>query len=235
MGKPPPPPELPKFLDFDGIMGNPHCYTPSQPFDLGRYEIPNRRIVFVNGIGNSFQDSYNHAEYTSKLGQGVNVHGIFNATNGIRNDIYQSCLGLQYQCTNPEKLLYDEISNYFANAGPNATMLIVAFSQGGIITRNTLHFYPNEEHKKRIFVLAIAPGAYTDSRNCNTVKHYVHPDDPVPTLDKYGAKMHAHTIFPVANKVPNSFKTHHAYQDPIYKDVIENNINYYLESGCLIK
>lgn len=227
------------FKDWDSIhmhqktFNGTKYYEPSHRFDLGRPETPDRRIVYMGGINNDKNAHIDHANYISKMAGGNNINIIYNATHGGCFDALQAQDSLKYVCTNPERELVHDIFDYFSNSSSSATLLIVAHSHAAAIVRNTLHYYPVEEHKKRIFVLAIAPAAYTDPRNCGTVKNFRHPNDIVPTLDKYGAYHFAHTIYDICPVVPNSFACHHSFQDPIYFETLRSEINKYLDRGYI--
>ena len=65
------------------------------------------------------------------------------------------------------------------------------------------------------------------------VNHFCHPSDPVPSLDMYGLKHYSHTITNVCPRPENTFNPHHSFQDPAYRDILEDNISNFIINGYL--
>jgi RHS repeat-associated protein len=151
-------------------------------------------LGFINGLGNTEKDARGTIDYFDKdlnLGQ---MDLVYNATHGILADliecIYNLCRG---KMTPPAFKLIEGWDNFFQNANPNAVYVQICHSQGAIHVRNALRHY-SKELRKRIIVLAIAPGAYIHQSLCLSVTHFVSKRDIVPRLDLAGRKSCADTI-----------------------------------------
>ena len=244
-----PPPEqrsLPPFLNYDETS---YRQAPSMPealryretfkpnfsreYDLGLPEPEVGRIYFMNGINTSLEDSLEHAKRISEMSGGFNVHLLYNATHGLFADILQAFLGLRYKATNIEKLIIHSVYSYLEDSSEKKA-LIMSHSHGAIGVRNALHFYPKDEHRKRIFSLATAPGAYINPKDCAQSLALRHLNDPMPTLDKHGSRNYGQTIVNVAPKVPNSFRTHHAFQDDVYSNYHYKLITRFRKEGKIL-
>lgn len=221
------------------IEGIPSLYQPPVPkfeqasiYDLKRPEPMNRRLMCINGIRTDSKDAMGTAFYISDLAGGYNVHLVHSPTFGFQLDIMHCEMMLNYQITEPSMLLHQAWNDYFQNAGPTATVLVIGYSGGNIATRNALLTY-DPELRKRISVLGIAPGAYVDPDICGGVRHYRSKRDFVPKIDTYGAKKYAGTIYdlephPKANKLLD-----HTIQSPTYAPHLKKNIALYLKHGII--
>lgn len=240
------PSECPQFSNYDQFCGDRipshieawQFYKPqreiSRPHDLGLPELPDRIVIQINGIMNSFEEAQSHLGYLSKMYDGYNVHGIYNATHGFHRDGRQVRLSLLRKYTNPEKELYHKLSSYFAEAGPNATALLIPHSHGCIITRNVVEMFKKEEFKNRIFVLAVAPGAFVNPLTCGYARHLVHPNDFVPRIDWFNRFLYRDTI-QFVGKFSSIFRSYHSFQDPVYEDYLQKHLKQYREHGTVTK
>jgi len=100
---------------------------------------------------------------------------------GLFHDVEVAKLGLYYNtATEATVHLLTAWNNYFKNAGPCGPILAIAHSRGAIDERNALAMI-SKEHRKKIFVLAIAPAAVIDYRLCAGVRHFGSKRDIVPS------------------------------------------------------
>ncbi|MBS0603711.1 MAG: hypothetical protein JSS60_01595 [Verrucomicrobia bacterium] len=139
------------------------------------------KITFINGIGNSFEDSYGSAQYISSLGSNVQIDGIYNKSNWAPIDVAEALL-FNYQGYSPvtQDLLMKEWSDFhIENIGnPDAKILHFCHSQGAIHTYNALMRLP-KEIRDRIIVVAIAPAIVIPEECCFDSYNYISSKDLV--------------------------------------------------------
>lgn len=123
------------------------------------------------------------------------------------------------------------MDNFFEGKSEDARFLQICHSQGAIHVRNALLDYPHEI-RDRIFVVAIAPGAYIHDRTCARVIHYV-SRDVIPDLDWEGAKKSRHTTVKLDPDAEASFFDH-TILSPTYRRPIKNHITEFFRSGVRI-
>lgn len=198
--------------------------------DIGIKELKNGGILNVNGILNSFKEAERAARKFSLLGDHVRIKGIYNASNGFKNDILESLFNLLYISTPPVELLKEQILDYFEKNGLEKRLLIQCHSQGAAITRNALMQLP-PQIRNRISVLAISPAAYIDREICGDVKHVVSDRDwIVPYIDKAGLERCIDTVTFLKSKKPFSFLDH-GIESPTFQEVIEATIKQFCKEN----
>lgn len=204
-------------------------YETSRLFDLGLKEAENIAIGFINGVWNDFDGAYDNAKYLSKLAGGYNVHAVYNATHGKSSDLKECRMGLTYVATEPVRLLHKMWSSYFEKSSADARFLMICHSQGAIHVRNALLDYP-PKLRKRIIVVAIAPGAYIYQRTCAQVTHYRNASikrDFIPHVDKGGADRERDTIINLVAH-PEAAFFDHKFQSVTYQDALIRRLNEFL-------
>jgi hypothetical protein len=162
------------------------------------------------------------------LAGGYNVHGAYNATHGKAIDAYEYAFNRLGVATPPVRCLHEKWDAFFAKADPGVPILQICHSQGAVLLRNALMSYP-VELRKRIIVVAIAPGAYISKRLCKDVTHYVTKwnRDPVPWLDPRGLKKEHYNV--ISLKSPkNAPGFDHGFQSPTYRDALMREADRYL-------
>ena len=110
-------------------------------------------------------------------------------------------------------------------ARPAAKFLMVCHSQGAIHVRNALLDYP-PELRKRIIVVAIAPGGYVYQQTCAQVTHYRNASaqrDPIPRVDRTGAARSHGTIINVVSH-PDAGWLDHGFQSLTYENYLRDAI-----------
>ncbi len=182
---------------------------------------------FINGICNTFEDAKKHALYISELAGRVNVGFVYNASQGAVNDFGRCYMGLKGVAREPVRLLHKMWNNFFGSSSSDSRFIMTCHSEGAILVRNALLDYP-EDLRKKIIVIAIAPGGYIFPETCDKVSHYRAPfwRDFVPRLDYRGSLMARDTIFdlPSASNAPYF---DHEFQSPTYTDMLRENLQYY--------
>lgn len=203
-------------------------YEPSKIYHLNKPERKDFRIGFINGIKNTFAEAKESIEYISKIAGGYNVHAVYNATHGLRMDLHECQLGLNYVATDPVRQLHKMWNQFFDESSSNSKFLMICHSQGAIHVRNALLDYP-ENLRERILVVAIAPGAYIYQQTCADVVHYrVNAlRDFVPRFDSIGALREKNSILELSSH-PDAPYHDHTFLSPTYHDSIFKNINGYL-------
>jgi RHS repeat-associated protein len=215
-----------KFNHYDGKNN----YGRSTIFDLGKPELENMGIGFINGINTSYAEAQKAVEYISRLAGGCNVHAVYNADHGFFMNLRECELGLNFIATEPVHQLHKMWNNFFDRVSGDAKFLMICHSQGAIHVRNALLDYP-PELRDRIIAMPIAPGGYIYQESCAQAIHYraeAHRDF-IPHLDWAGAKRSKETIITLKSQ-KNASRHDHAFMSPTYVDVLEIGIDNYINS-----
>ncbi len=211
-----------------------NCYDDSTCYDLSREGAPNLSndlgIGFINGIWNDFKSAKASAQYLSRLAEGYNIHGVYNATHGAGLDVGECGLGLNYIATEPVWQLHKMWNSFFERSSANAKFLMICHSQGVIHVRNALLDYP-PELRERILVVATAPGGYIYQETCAQVIHYRAEwwRDFVPRLDKSGSQREKGSIINL-NSHPDASVFDHELTSPTYQERLQHHIRRYIKS-----
>ena len=96
-------------ITYDDDFENRHpCEVQSKIFDLGLPEPSVGRIMFINGMWNTYKDALGNVEHLSQLCGGHNVHAVYNATHGKKVDAVEGKTGLSFIATTPVRLLHQQ-------------------------------------------------------------------------------------------------------------------------------
>jgi|JI9StandDraft_1071089.scaffolds.fasta_scaffold05004_8 hypothetical protein len=155
---------------------------------VGTRKLPrHQKIVYVNGIHNSFLFAEGTAKTISKAAGGAVVQLTYNVTRGFFRDLFKY-LRVARKKTASSTIVCDrlihKIRKFHAKNrdNPNAKMLIVAHSGGTTEVRNAL-LSLKEGEGQRVIVIACAPSALIDPKLCHKVYHHAIQTwfrDPVP-------------------------------------------------------
>lgn len=176
------------------------------------------------GINNTTTDVPKSANHVNNLSGENHVAVVLEPTQGFFKDVYDYFHRTFFggSCS-AEQRLHEEW-NRVLSQNPNATLLQICHSRGCTNVRNALQTY-DPELRKRISVLAIAPGAYIDQELCRDVTHVVCEHDIVPRLDRSGRQMAMgqNTVQRISdhNRKFWDFSMHHSFTDPIYERAIQ--------------
>ena len=208
-------------------------YERSKTYDLSAHglpDLPNRGIGFINGIGNTIQDAEKSAMHISQISGGYNIQGVYNATHGFMVNFLECRMGLNYIATEPVRQLHKMWNSFFEKQQGGAKFLMICHSQGAIHVRNALLDYP-PELRKRILVVAIAPGAYIFQETCAKVLHYrAHGKrDFVPGLDTEGKKREKSTTITLDSH-PDAKLFDHEFISPTYQKKLYEHIHNYIKN-----
>lgn len=164
----------------DCFLTNPQT---QEPFNLKTS--PNCGIGFGSGIMNRKEDHLQSLAYLGTMSD-YNIIGVHSASFGIAQDsvyYFKSLVGFaEYAST---KSYHNVWFPFFITANPEARFLQFVHSRACVYVRNALMSFP-EHLRKRIEIVAIAPGAFISDDICYKATHYVSKADPVPLLDKAG-------------------------------------------------
>lgn len=202
----------------------------ANPCSIGVVEgrvFPHKMIVFMNGIGNELPDCESNARLVSAYGGGVQVLYIHNATNGRILDLREAKRNFyEREQTEPGIIMAKIVKTYLLQ-DPKNEVLLILHSQATLFGRNYLG-REDEKFSKRVSLCAVAPAAYTPSRNCKEVTHLVSDGDLVTHMAFLGRILHRKTIVHIP-AVSKHFVENHTFNNPAYKPlityIIENFIN----------
>lgn len=219
-------------INFGIISQHNQYYEPSKIYDLeGLPELSDMRIMYINGMDNSFSEARKNADDLSKLSGGYNIHAVYNATHGKVIDPYECSQGRNHIATNPVRLLHQAWNDFFNTSSSNARLMMICHSQGAIHVMNALLDY-SPALRNRILTVAIAPGGYIYKETCARVVHYRAEwwRDMVPLLDYAGAIREKDTITTLKSH-PNAPIHDHTFISPTYERNLRQHIANYIHSG----
>lgn len=205
-------------------------WNSSKTFDLGLPELPKGQMGFINGMATKEFTAKDHAIYLSKLAGGYNIHAVYNATHTMVIDTI-ACAKEMYNFSAPAPVckLHQTWDAFFKNAGSQELYLQVCHSEGAILVRNALLGYSGH-FRKRIIVIAIAPGAYIPKEICYRPVHYVSTRDFVPLFDKMGRKICQDTIVRLSPH-SNASRHDHDFQSKTYEQpIIDEFYDYFKQA-----
>lgn len=155
-----------------------------------------------------------------------------NATHTVPLDFLACAKELyDFVATAPVCKLHQNWDSIFSNAGSQELYLQFCHSEGAILVRNALLDYP-DHLRKRIIVVAIAPGAYIPKEICARPIHYVSTRDFVPLFDKMGRKICQNTIVRL-NPHPEAHFHDHDFQSKTYEKAIKREFDRYINEAKL--
>lgn len=146
------------------------------------------RITLVNGILNARCDYKQSLDIISNCHGGVNIHYLFDATNGWTNDMLRAFISrmghispISYQLVDMWRDLIDEMGG----VGQGGLIIHYAHSIGATHTKNALSLLsPQERAMIRVYTFG-APTTISDS-GLESVKNFISYRDGVSMLDPIG-------------------------------------------------
>jgi RHS repeat-associated protein len=179
-----------------------------------------KKIVFMCGIGNTYQDFKESLYHIAELSGGYNVEGIFCPTFGLPLDYkcYEYALRNQ-ACFEGSRIFQNIVQEFHANQPPEDSLLAIFHSRGCVYGRNGLIDSP-QEARNRVEVAAVAPGGYISRSLCKDVRHFVSTHDSVPRLDKTGRERCQDTII-LLQPHPKAHWHDHNFTSPTYAPEIK--------------
>ena len=197
-------------------------------FFCGLHQIAELGISSINGIMNTLKDASATARALSEMAADHYVTFVYNKSHGFIADVVRSFFELYfYMQTEAVKNQQARWDAYFNFADSTSLLFHLCHSEGAIITRNALMTYP-EELRKRIIVIAIAPGAYIDKKYAYQVIHYRSTRDIVPLFDFVGAyRCRESTV--VLKPHPDAPLFDHSISSPTYQEPLEYQVDNYMK------
>ena len=177
----------------------------------------NFSLCFINGILNTSRNAQESVESISKECGGCQVRSVYNCTFGLVLDTIECAINLCRVDTNAIDELHKLWNEELDRLGDNGRIIQECHSQGCILVRNALERY-DVTKRKRIDVLATAPGGFISPAICGSVVHFVSKNDFVPWFDYKGREAYKDTIV-LLDRHPDAFIWDHSYNSPTYVDV----------------
>jgi len=209
--------------------------TRSLSFHVGSSTLSHGAIGFINGINNSPEESQASATRLSQYGQGVQVHGIYNASNfwgmqplSLGIDIFECTMGHFGIHTPPVQMLKSQWGQFIATHGPTAKFLQICHSGGADHVRNALLTSPDSV-RQSIIVLAIAPSVIIPEDLCYRSNNYISRRDFVTHLDIIG-KMRYGNQLQVLEPHPDASFWNHSFLSPTFEETIKKSINIHVKN-----
>ncbi|MEI8125347.1 MAG: DUF6531 domain-containing protein, partial [Parachlamydiaceae bacterium] len=194
---------------------------------VGQFSLPNKRVVYTNGMNTPLEDALEAASKLSEYAGGHHVHLVYNDTYSLFSDVrrwYESCKN--WVKTGVVSQLHSECNDFFATTSPNDTLLLLGFSEGVTNDRNFLDSY-DKNLRQRIEVVVYCPSTIIDDSLCKSIVHYCSERDVVHTLVGEGIKRGKENIvfLPRHRKAPY---IDHKATSPTFKKVLTEKIQKYL-------
>lgn len=233
----------------DPITGSPsYNDSRSRKFTLHGKESSGLQIGWINGVGNSFDESKDNGSYLQKLTGGYTVCGIYNCSHTAPVDVLEAGV-LNYPGFSPNtsRLLQNDWKSFHeANlCRPHAKFLQVCHSQGAIHVRNALENLP-EAIRDRVIVIAIAPAAVVPKRLCfksfnyASEKDFIYKLEPSPAsttplridslmVPALGESAEERVELIILEAHSNDKGIDHEFQSPTYQPVLDRILAKYEE------
>ncbi|ADI39195.1 RHS repeat-associated core domain-containing protein [Waddlia chondrophila] len=146
------------------------------------------RITLINGILNARCNYKESLDFISNAHGGVNIHYLFDATNGWTNDMLRAFLSrMGYTSSTSYKLaeMWKQLIDEMGGIGEGGLIIHYAHSIGATHTKNALNLLsPEERAMIRIYTFG-SPTMISDPCLEN-VKNFISYRDGVPLLDPIG-------------------------------------------------
>lgn len=216
------------FSATSSLSAKPRQYTP-EIYTFALPDLPSGEIAFVNGMNHRPDRAVRCALLLAKKAGGYNVYTVYNPTDGLIGDLRKCYVELfHFKCTPPVNKLHEKWDQFFSRAPDGDIFLQFCHSQGAIQVRNALLTYP-EHFRKRIQVVAIAPGAYISDDICYRAYHYISRRDLVPYVDQSGKKNCQKTTIMLTPHCKSCFLDHH-FLSQTYREAIEHHLKEYVDA-----
>ncbi len=210
--------------------------------------LPGRQIGFINGMLTPFKDHQNHLQYIKKFAGDLSIEGVYNHSNSLPIDLGEIFI-FNYHGVAPRTgdLLLENWTHFHEENkdNPNAKYLQIAHSMGTLQTRAALLRAP-QEIRDRVIVIAVGPAITIPEDLCYSAVHYesddfVHygedlvkyfqaanccEDDRMGFLEELQKKQERLTSLEPHPEAP---LWGHPFQNPTFKEILERNIESYLD------
>lgn len=146
-------------------------------------KIPNHTTVYMNGICNSIEEAREVGQKFSEMMNGAEVYVLYNNSNGLLADIFESiflCFGIP---TAPDMKFFEFVKNILSN-NPNEIIDLNIHSQAGLHLYNTGKHMPLEM-RMQINVTTFGSAKLIPNKMFGGAKNYVSSRDFVPMFDVF--------------------------------------------------
>lgn len=194
---------------------------------VGKYSLQDKGIFYTNGMNTPLKDALKASNKLSEYAGDHHVHLIYNDTYSVLSDTrrwFESCKnGVK---TGVVTTLDRKLDGFFARASPNATALLVGFSEGVTNIRNFLQSY-DADKRQRIEVIVYCPSTTIDGSLCKKVRHYCSERDIVHILVGEDIRRGKENIV-FLPRHPKAPFIDHAAVSPTFEKVLTKDIYEYL-------
>ncbi len=201
-----------------------HSFSRSRYYDLKRPELDRGEIGFINGILTDFHEAEQHATYLSSLTQGHNIHGVYKTSRPLNLELFESFSGLN---TSPVFLLQNQWRSFFSQH-PDLKYLQICHSQGALHVKHAL-IGLEEEERKKLIIVAIAPQVLIPSSLCYSADNYVSRHDFIPFLCSKECKEGSSNKVHILHPAPKSPMWDHDFESPTYRESLKIHIENYMK------
>lgn len=227
-------------VDTAESVGKPSSHL----FVMPGKELEGKRIIGVNGLGNSFEEAQSHARYLQEMSGGYEVSWVYCSSEAGLVDIALSGACLLGLLSPEASLIQSELIQFHLDHldHPDAKCFISCHSRGAIDVRNALEGLP-EAVRNRAIVVAVASPVVIPKNLCFDSFNYASKNDPVPHLATWiiaGLARHLtdeqylalyeehHRELIVLEPHPNESGLGHGYQEPVFQKIIQRHLEEFL-------
>lgn len=204
------------------------------------------RMSLINGMNTLETTKDSHVAYISNLAPQLTMDCVYNRTHNVEADVAE-IFALNYRGISPNTadLLIENWTQYHEKFidNPHVKYFQICHSQGALHVRNALMKAP-PEIRNRVIVLAIAPAAVVSKDLCYKSFNYACSSDIVPNGELLHGILEIGKLNPtplveaikhrqelILLKGPPGFSLNHNFQNPIFKDKINEHIQDYLTTN----
>lgn len=207
----------------------------SQNFEILGDRLAHGRIGGIAGINTSQTQNESYAHSIRTLAKDHHVDWTYNASHSLPVDLAESVFVNYAGHSAPAKLLIESWTKFAKDYenDPQAKYFQICHSQGAIHVKNALQECP-EELRKRIIVLAIAPGEIVPKVLCYDSYNYASRRDVVPygkflTERQNIENLAALTELIILDPHPEAPWFDHGFESPTFDEAKQRHIEEYIE------
>ena len=215
-----------KINQLPAFLAN-HEIGSSHPYEVGRHELKNGAIGFINGIAHTKKDAIEKAYLLSQYANDAKIYGIYNATYSLPIDVLECLAGHFGIHTTPVQLLKNQWSNFILTHNSEAKFLQSCYSGGADHVKNALETSPSSI-RQRIIVLAINPSVVIPEELCHESFNYMSKKDFVTKLDIIGSHKYRDQLH-IVEPHPDAKGFDHAFTSPTFQRLIQEHIDKYMD------
>jgi RHS repeat-associated protein len=197
-------------------------FTRSYSQEVGSFELANGAIGFMNGIKGSTPRFLECISKISRYGNGVKVHGIYNAGNTIPVDLIECLIGYAGVRTPPDTMLRNELIRFAETHGPDAKYLQICSSGAAIHVKNTLASLPRWIQQK-VIVVSCGGATIIPKEICFDSFNYASKRDFIPYIDVFGNYFNGNQLQKLEPHSDAGWLDHE-FLSPTFQGLIERHV-----------